>query len=471
VEVEMPPRLVPALIAALVLSVPVLHGRQVPPSAMLLDGTVTNALGYTVSGAAVVVTDSTGFVISKGTTDKHGNYRLVLPPGSATYTITATYRGDRDQATRYFPEPKSPADDRHDRLREFVVNLALGGGKRITGVNEFPVFYVTNRQRQSPQGTYFNAASAPDGQLSHGLAAMRVPRRHHAVRLETPAMRPIDTSETFVHRAEVGLLSAAEFLAQVSNPRLPADSRVLIFVHGFDVTFEEALAQVAQLVADIGFTGRAVVYSWPSGHINLTNPLPGMVYTRARKELEDGRPEAGLKWLLEEFAKTRGLGTQFVLAHSMGADVAMRAIRHASVNIHELMFAAPDIAQHSFGIDYPDLAKRSERFTLYFNPRDRALRASEKANLGFTRQGTDCGSPKTSKPPDCIDASALRTDFWRHSYHLDTESIVTDILQITCNRAPIDRRGLLAIRKPDWWLARQVATAIPKECFHKVPLP
>ena len=40
--------------------------------------------------------------------------------------------------------------------------------------------------------------------------------------------------------------------------------RVIIFVHGYNVTFEEAALRTAQVAYDIEFKGVPVIYSWPA---------------------------------------------------------------------------------------------------------------------------------------------------------------------------------------------------------------
>ena len=39
---------------------------------------------------------------------------------------------------------------------------------------------------------------------------------------------------------------------------------VLVFVHGYNVTFGDALRQTAQLAFDLAFEGAPILYSWPA---------------------------------------------------------------------------------------------------------------------------------------------------------------------------------------------------------------
>src|SRR6185436_254464 len=57
------------------------------------------------------------------------------------------------------------------------------------------------------------------------------------------------------------LLSQGHFFTQVADA---ARSNAFIFVHGYNVSFEDAARRTAQMSYDLGFDGAPVFYSWPS---------------------------------------------------------------------------------------------------------------------------------------------------------------------------------------------------------------
>ena len=122
---------------------------------------------------------------------------------------------------------------------------------------------------------------------------------------------------------------------------------MLVFVHGFNTTFEEARDRAAQIVADTRFGGVAVLFTWPTKH-----ELFGYVYDKDNATAS----RDGCKALLQEVAATPGVGKVHVLAHSMGGWLAMEALRQQAIagdrdlsgHLGEVMLASPDIDMDVF---------------------------------------------------------------------------------------------------------------------------
>jgi esterase/lipase superfamily enzyme len=71
--------------------------------------------------------------------------------------------------------------------------------------------------------------------------------------------------EKHVHVVSVQSEEKRAFLRRVAS-RVDASPKreVLVFIHGFNTTFEYATRRAAQVAADLGFNGAPVVFSWPS---------------------------------------------------------------------------------------------------------------------------------------------------------------------------------------------------------------
>src|SRR5262249_53398483 len=92
---------------------------------------------------------------------------------------------------------------------------------------------------------------------------------------------------------------------------------LLVFVHGFNVTFAEAAPRTAQLAYDLDFAGVPVLYSWPSkGKVSA--------YLEDESAVDESRWH--FQAFLERLAASSGATRIFVVAHSMGSRVVARAV-------------------------------------------------------------------------------------------------------------------------------------------------
>ena len=117
--------------------------------------------------------------------------------------------------------------------------------------------------------------------------------------------------------------------------------RVLIFVHGFNTRFEEAVYRFAQIVHDARVDVAPVLFTWPSGG-NVTD----YVYDRDSAVYSRDALEA----VLQALVKDPAVDSISILAHSMGNYLAIESLRQMSIRdrglspkIRDVMMASPDI--------------------------------------------------------------------------------------------------------------------------------
>jgi len=198
--------------------------------------------------------------------------------------------------------------------------------------------------------------------------------------------------------------------------------RVLIFVHGYNTRFEEAVYRFAQIVHDARVDVAPVLFTWPSGG-NLTD----YVYDRdsalySRDALEE---------VLQALVKDPSVDSISILAHSMGNYLAIESLRQMSIRdrglspkIRDVMMAAPDIDIDVFRrqIAEIDAGPRPAYFTLFVSRDDRALGVSSF----LARDSTRLGALDPSKEPyrsilqqgrvQVVDLTQIgSTDFTNHS--------------------------------------------------------
>ncbi len=163
--------------------------------------------------------------------------------------------------------------------------------------------------------------------------------------------------------------------------------RVLIFVHGFNTRFEEAVYRFAQIVHDARVNVAPVLFTWPSGG-NVTDYVydrDSAVYSRD-----------ALETVLQALAKDPSVDSISILAHSMGSYLVVEALRQMSIRdrglspkIRDVMLASPDIDIDVFRrqIAEIDAGPRPAQFTLFVSRDDRALGLSSFLARDSTRLG------------------------------------------------------------------------------------
>ncbi len=114
-------------------------------------------------------------------------------------------------------------------------------------------------------------------------------------------------------------LSGEEFFLQLVQALEGSKSRdVFVFVHGFNVSLDAAIARAAQMAEDMPFDGVMIAFSWQSA-------ASAGAYLTDERLAE--RHFWGLAKLLADLRQRCGEETRLhVLAHSMGNRVALRAL-------------------------------------------------------------------------------------------------------------------------------------------------
>ncbi len=190
---------------------------------------------------------------------------------------------------------------------------------------------------------------------------------------------------------------------------------LLVFIHGFDNSFEDAITRAAfnrEWFADSGVTTAdmaVIAFSWPSLGQIVSFPIPQADYLHDRNMAR----LAGIH-LMTFFAaldpiltKARAAGFRtFLLAHSMGNLALESAVEnwflHGNGEDHLFdlaVLAAGDCGYDAFG--QPNLARLSglsklaQRVAIYYSHADSVLQLSSVVNLGVQRLGQDGPTHRT----------------------------------------------------------------------------
>ena len=175
--------------------------------------------------------------------------------------------------------------------------------------------------------------------------------------------------------------AAGDLIGPAAGPR-----DVLVYVHGFKQTFEDAALDAARLADGVRFRGETVVFSWPSkaGLFDYVYDRESAMWSRDAFER-----------VLDGLMASPNVGRVHVVAHSMGTMLTLETLRqiHArfgSITAEKLgavVFAAPDIDMDVFASSIARIGPIADKITVVTATDDRALALSRRIAGGVTRVG------------------------------------------------------------------------------------
>jgi esterase/lipase superfamily enzyme len=168
--------------------------------------------------------------------------------------------------------------------------------------------------------------------------------------------------------------------------------RALVFTHGYNTQFDEAVVRLAQIVDDTGYGGLPVLFSWPSR---------GEVRDYGYDKDSANFSRDAMAELLARLARDPGIDGIDVFAHSMGNWLTLESLRQLAIAKDEktlarlgtIVLAAPDVDMDVFRTQIARLRPLTSRIVLYASRDDYALGLSRRLFGGKIRAGenTDLG--------------------------------------------------------------------------------
>jgi len=409
--------------------------------AQKISGTVVDSSGASIPGVTVQIKGTT-----KGTvTDFEGKF--VIEVADSNSIIVFSYVGFKvmEVAVGNQTVLNVKLADNDEGLEEVVVTgYGLSKPTKKKNYATVRVYFATDRNltRSNLPNEMFGKDRS---NVTYGVCNVSIPRDHKLGELEKASIWKLqfrNDPEKHVTLLKVKVQSKDDFFIKLKK-RIndSSEKSAFIFVHGYNVSFEDASRRTAQMSYDIGFNGAPVFYSWPSQATLLG-------YNIDQGNIEWS--QRNLKAFLEDFLTTSDAQNIYLIAHSMGNRGLTRAL--ASIitenpvmtsRIREIILAAPDIDADVFKQDIaPVLIKGNKPITLYTSSNDLALAASKEFS-NYPRAG-QAGSAMIIIPGiETIDASNVDSDFIGHSYFGDSSSILADIFNIIHNgQRPNERFGL-----------------------------
>ena len=240
---------------------------------------------------------------------------------------------------------------------------------------------------RSSQGV--SAGEMFSGERARGLAfadiSVSLPPGRQAGEVQWPDDLPGNPATDFVTLRADRLDGDAA--VKLFNAKLAAAPRrnVLLFIHGYNTRFEEAVYRFAQIIHESGADAMPVLFTWPSrGKL--------LAYSYDRESANYSRD--ALEAVLQAMAKNPRVGEISILAHSMGNWVTLEALRQMAIRdkaihpkIRNVMLAAPDVDFDVFRRQVAEMGEKRPNFTLFVSQDDDALKISSRVWGGEARLG------------------------------------------------------------------------------------
>lgn len=360
--------------------------------------------------------------------------------------------------------------------RRIVSGMATRGpSRKKSAAHVYRVWYGTNRKPVNPRNIAKGFGAESDERIHYGACQVTIPKSHRFGELGSPwwerwffmfddRLKLQDTHALSREMYWASMHAAlAQALAKPAGKELRNERDILVYLHGFNVSFEEAALRAAQIGFDLNFPGVTAFYSWPS-----RGDLMGYD--------EDGEmvqaSEAFICQYFDELLEHSGAERIHVLVHSMGNRGMLRVLKHlvekrANVEASgaskaglskfgQIILAAPDVDSLLFeaaALAYPQI---SDRTTMYVSATDLALASSMIVNrtnrAGFTPPIT------VVKGIDTIEVSNIDVSLLGHSYFAEAEPVLYDIRELILTHGAMIPRSRM----------EQVAAENPNEIYWRI---
>lgn len=251
--------------------------------------------------------------------------------------------------------------------------------------NIVDVLVATNRKRVADESIFSGERSE---RLNFAQMGVSIPQNHRPGELEI-ARRRADPRRHFGVTSVIDLVDSQAFSAQIARRSLampPAEREAVVYVHGFNTRFAEALYRLGQMYHDFRATGIPVLFSWPS-----SGNADDYLYDRdsvlfARDELER---------LLDRLENSQVSRIQLI-GHSMGSQLIVETLRQRSIRrngelwskLNGVILISPDIDIDVFKRQAEEIGQLPQPFVIMTSNHDRALQLSEWISASRTRLGS-----------------------------------------------------------------------------------
>ncbi|MCX5581702.1 alpha/beta hydrolase [Kaistia terrae] len=265
------------------------------------------------------------------------------------------------------------------------VLLPVAVSAPIPGSTTVDMAVATTRQRSTVPGQMFTGERARAIDFANIVVSIPPDSVRKKGDVQWPKKLPGNPATDFVtvKAEDMNLAQARAWF----NKRIKATPKrqALVFIHGFNNKFEDAVYRFAQIVHDSDSDVVPILFTWPSR---------GSVLAYGYDRESNNYSRDALELLLKALADDPNVDEVSILAHSMGNWVTLEALRQMAIRdkrvapkIKNVMLAAPDVDVDVFRRQMADIGANGPSVTLFVSQDDRALKVSRRVWGNVERLG------------------------------------------------------------------------------------
>ncbi|BBD63133.1 protein of unknown function DUF900, hydrolase-like (plasmid) [Nostoc sp. HK-01] len=307
----------------------------------------------------------------------------------------------------------------------------------------YPLWFGTNRKPKNLQDISQGFSGERDRQLHYGTCQVAVPKSHKIGSTGSPLLQRLLTltdDRLKLKKDSLKLFEENNFWENIQRTlqeNQPDERSALVFIHGFNVSFEDAALRAAQIGVDLQVPGIMAFYSWPSRGKLASYPA------------DEATIEASEKYIAEfllNLAQKSGIEKIHIIAHSMGNRGLLRAMQRilaqvqgkSEISFGQIFLAAPDVDPDIFEELAQAYQNLAERTTLYISAKDKALATSgiihDHPRVGFFPPITVVDGI------DTVEVSNIDLTLLGHGYFADARDLLQDMHHLLINNTSPEKR-------------------------------
>ena len=317
---------------------------------------------------------------------------------SINNSVSPAKTNETKQVSPSIIEEKKPSSQTTAQLQQALKPILTSAiVNKFDGPAKIEVFVITNRQQKTANFGCSNADFSNDlhHQTKYGSCLVLASGRRTVGEI-TASENTINTSLKVLQATS---FDKQQFFAKLQENKNNTLATPLIYVHGFNTKYEEAVLRASQLAYDLKYQGPVIVFTWPAGSVG-----EGFDEVMLKKTYQINKINAigsinPFIEFLQEMQK-QGIKANFMV-HSMGHQIVLTALHQigqqsnqATTNetatqntlttsgqiIQELFLLAPDYEANLFQQNLATIKPLANRITLYCSQNDKALSASKITN-------------------------------------------------------------------------------------------
>ncbi|HVK90445.1 MAG TPA: alpha/beta hydrolase [Mycoplana sp.] len=253
----------------------------------------------------------------------------------------------------------------------------------VPGTSTVDMLVATTRLPSGDPNTLFSGERSARPYLTDIAVSIPPASKRKVGSVQWPKKMPPNPATDFaVLRVEqLSSIEAGEGWFRMHN----RNGHVMVFVHGFNNRYEDAVFRFAQIVHDSKADVAPVLFTWPSR---------ARVFDYNYDKESTNYSRTGLERLLHALQDDKGVTDITILAHSMGTWLAMESLRQMSIRdgrvapkIENVVLASPDIDIDVFARQWSELGGKKPNFTIFVSQDDKALALSRFISGDIQRLG------------------------------------------------------------------------------------